>query len=83
MEHLTWHKSSYSSGGKECVEVAELPVAWRKSSFSVDGNGCVEVADLSGGTAVRDSKDPASPILTFTAAQWAVFTHSVRAGKFS
>jgi hypothetical protein len=83
MQRLTWRKSSYSSGGKECVEVAELPATWHKSSFSVDNGSCVEVADLSGGTAVRDSKDPAGPVLTFTAAHWAVFTHSVRTGTFS
>jgi Domain of unknown function (DUF397) len=83
MEHLTWRKSSYSGASKDCVEVAELPATWRKSSFSAQENACVEVADLSGGTAVRDSKDPAGPVLTFTAAQWAVFTHSVRAGTFS
>jgi Domain of unknown function (DUF397) len=57
---------------------------WRKASYS-NGNGgdCVEVADLDGGArAVRDSKDPAGPALTFTAAEWAAFTTGVRAGQF-
>ncbi len=56
---------------------------WRKASYS-NGNGgdCVEVADLDGGhRAVRDSKNPTGPALTFTAAEWAAFTASVRAGK--
>jgi len=57
--------------------------AWRKSSYSGGGDDCVEVADVSGGTAVRDSKDPAGPVLTFPPAAWAVFTRGVRAGVFS
>ncbi len=55
---------------------------WRTSSYSGSGNACVEVADLPGGTAVRDSKDPAGPALSFTAAQWSVFTSGVRTGEF-
>ncbi|MEV4658888.1 DUF397 domain-containing protein [Micromonospora sp. NPDC049301] len=48
---------------------------WRKSSRS-SGNGgnCVEVADnLPGVVAVRDSKDPAGPALTFAPAAWRAF----------
>lgn len=58
--------------------------AWRKASYS-NGNGgdCVEVADLAGGhRAVRDSKNPAGPVLTVTAAGWGTFTAGVRAGEF-
>ncbi len=57
---------------------------WRKASYS-NGNGgnCVEVADLDGGArAVRDSKNPAGPALTFTASEWAAFTAGVRDGEF-
>ena len=47
---------------------------WRKASASGNGN-CVEVAvNLSGVVAVRDSKDPAGPALTFTSADWDAFT---------
>jgi len=43
----------------------------------------VEVADLDDGDrAVRDSKDPSGPALTFTAAAWSAFTAGVRAGDF-
>ncbi|MGH3906853.1 MAG: DUF397 domain-containing protein [Pseudonocardiaceae bacterium] len=53
---------------------------WHKSSFSTAEGNCVEVADLGDGQhAVRDSKDPAGPVLTCTAAEWAAFTASVRA----
>lgn len=57
---------------------------WRKSSYSSEqGGNCLEVADLdSGCRAVRDSKHPTGPALTFTAAQWSTFTASVRAGEF-
>jgi len=56
---------------------------WRKVSYS-NGNGgnCVEVADLDGGRAVRDSKNPTGPALTFTATEWAAFTTGVRDGEF-
>jgi hypothetical protein len=44
---------------------------------------CVEVADLDhGDRAVRDSRNPSGPALTFTAAQWSAFTTGVRTGQF-
>ncbi|MBM0229494.1 MULTISPECIES: DUF397 domain-containing protein [Micromonospora] len=53
---------------------------WRKSSRS-SGNGgnCVEVADnLPGLVAVRDSKNPTGPALTFTLAAWRAFVAEMR-----
>ena len=39
---------------------------WRKSSHSGGDEGaCIELAALPGAVAVRDSKDPGGPALTF------------------
>ncbi|WBB75040.1 DUF397 domain-containing protein [Micromonospora sp. WMMD1128] len=48
---------------------------WRTSSRSNgQGGNCVEVADgLPGVVAVRDSKDPAGPILAFGPDAWRAF----------
>ncbi|MFE4673676.1 DUF397 domain-containing protein [Streptomyces sp. NPDC056723] len=42
-------------------------IQWRKSSYSSDqGGDCVEIAETPcAAVAVRDSKDPAGPHLTF------------------
>jgi hypothetical protein len=50
--------------------------------FQWSRQDCVEVADLDDGTAVRDSKDPAGAVLTFTAAAWSAFMDGVGAGEF-
>jgi hypothetical protein len=57
---------------------------WRKSSFSNSGGpNCVEVAQLARGeVGVRDSKDPAGPVLVFTRAEWSAFVRGVHAGEF-
>lgn len=45
-----------------------------KSSYSSSGGECVEVAsNIPGTVAVRDSKDPESPILRLSPAAWAAF----------
>ncbi|GAA1952505.1 DUF397 domain-containing protein [Amycolatopsis minnesotensis] len=66
---LVWRKSSYSGGDNGgCVEVA---LVWNKSSHSGGGNGgCVEVAKHATGTAIRDSKAPASGQLAASAPAW-------------
>ncbi|MEU5790799.1 DUF397 domain-containing protein [Micromonospora purpureochromogenes] len=52
---------------------------WRKSTRSNgSGGNCVEVADnLPGVVAVRDSKDPGGPALTFDPAAWRAFVARV------
>jgi hypothetical protein len=50
---------------------------WRKSTFS-DTNNCVEVAWPSLSAAVRDSKNPAGPTLTFTRPALAAFVTTLK-----
>ncbi|MBC2875983.1 MULTISPECIES: DUF397 domain-containing protein [Streptomyces] len=55
---------------------------WRKSSYSLAHGDCVEVASpLPRAIAVRDSKDPASPVLGFTPEAWTAFTATVTDGE--
>ena len=58
-------------------------ITWRKSSHSGgNGGGCVEVAgNLPGVIAVRDSKDPGGPVLTFQPNAWRAFTAAIKAGE--
>ncbi|SHI25903.1 DUF397 domain-containing protein [Streptomyces sp. 3214.6] len=48
---------------------------WRKSSYSGDqGGNCVEIAEtLTATIAIRDSKNPAGPILTLKPAAFSTF----------
>ena len=60
---------------------------WRKSSYSNgSGGSCVEVALLTGAAgehdiAVRDSKDPHGPALTFTTSHWRDFIVAIKASE--
>ena len=42
----------------------------------------VEVTELPGRVAMRDSKDPAGPVLAFTRTEWRAFLGSIRTGEF-
>jgi hypothetical protein len=66
--HAEWRKSSHSNGTGNCVELG-----WRKSSRSNGGGACVELALAAEAVAVRDSKNPDGPILTFPAGSLAAF----------
>lgn len=56
-------------------------VRWFKSSRSATNGACVEVSFLPGTVAVRDSKDPDGPVLSFDATAWRDFLGSVKAGQ--
>ena len=59
-----------------------MDATWAKSSFSFSNGNCVEVAALPGGSvAVRDSRDPAGPVLRFTRDGWDTFLAGARRGK--
>ena len=61
----------------------EAGLSWIKSSLSLAQGSCVEVASLpEGGIGVRDSKDPAGPMLRFTPSEWQAFLGSARNGEF-
>jgi hypothetical protein len=57
---------------------------WLKSSLSFANGDCVQVARLPGRrVGVRDSKNPAGPVLSFTLSEWAAFLGGVQNGEFS
>jgi hypothetical protein len=61
----------------------EPSLVWRKSSYSGSGDNCVEIAQLpDGGRAVRDSKNPGGPVLTFTVGEWSAFIMGAKDGEF-
>ena len=58
-------------------------LTWHKSSYSSDqGGNCIEVANHAKRRAIRDSKEPAGPILAITTVQWSAFTTAVQADQF-
>ncbi|MEV0808567.1 DUF397 domain-containing protein [Micromonospora sp. NPDC050200] len=56
------------------ISAALATATWRKSTYSGDQGACVELATVPDLIAVRDSKDPAGPVLLFPPAAWATFT---------
>jgi hypothetical protein len=63
--------------------ITEIELRWRKSSASTNNGNRVEMAALpGGGVAVRDSKDPNGPVLTFTRAEFRAWLEGVRGGEF-
>jgi|HubBroStandDraft_6_1064221.scaffolds.fasta_scaffold00062_4 hypothetical protein len=70
---IDWRKSSHSFSNGDCAEVA----SWRKSAHS-NGTNCAEAGTCTHGVAVRDSKDPDGPVLTFPGSTWGRFLAEVR-----
>lgn len=57
-------------------------LVWRKAQLSVGNGACIEVANVGGMFALRDSKDPAGPILMYTPAEWHAFLDGAKKGEF-
>lgn len=55
---------------------------WRKASASISTGACVELAESGQTILVRDSKDPAGPLLTYRRAEIHAFLDGVRKGEF-
>jgi hypothetical protein len=54
---------------------------WRKSSYSeASDNDCVEVRVDGAAVLIRDSKNPAGPVLRVSAEAWSTFVDAVRRG---
>ena len=65
------------------VQVDLTDAIWHKSSRSGPWtDNCVEVAFVNGAIAVRDSKNPAGPVLIFTPGEWDAFVGGAREGEF-
>jgi hypothetical protein len=68
-----WRKSTYSTNGGDCVEIAVSPSGHHPAGReSGAGKLCM----------IRDSKDPNGHWLHFTPAQWAAFTRGMKQGAF-
>lgn len=74
-----------------CVHLKEADVAgddlqglrWRKSRASNPSGNCVELAPLpAGGVAVRNSRSPEGPVITYTRAEFAAFLSGAKDGEF-
>lgn len=55
-------------------------MAWRKSRGSHQNGDCVEIAQVLGLIAVRDSENPADPMLTFEQKAFRRITSEIRRG---
>ena len=57
-----------------------MTASWRTASARCGANtGCVEVGATSRAVAVRDSVDPAGPMLILTPAAWGALLGSIKA----
>ena len=61
------------------IDDLESHRGWRKSSYSeASDNECVEVRIDGDAVLVRDSKDPAGPVLRVSREEWRRFVDAVR-----
>lgn len=55
------------------VDAPGQRTVWRKARASQTNGNCVEIAEWGDRTAVRDSKNPEGPVLSFDPAEWREF----------
>lgn len=63
---------------------SEFPddLEWKKAFKSNPSGNCVEIAAMRDGhMAVRDSKNPAGPVLVFNQTEWDVFKGAMNSGE--
>ncbi|MFD4320467.1 DUF397 domain-containing protein [Streptomyces sp. NPDC058548] len=67
------------------LKATDLTAGWFKSSYSGnDNNQCVEANDVRashGGVAIRDSKNPAGPVLLLPAVAFSTFIAAAATGE--
>jgi hypothetical protein len=56
---------------------------WRKSGYSGDNGGCVEWATGAELVGIRDSRDPAGPMIAVPARDWRGFVRAVVDGTLT
>jgi hypothetical protein len=67
----------------DAVEQADTTeLDWIKARASMGNGACVELAIAGGLIALRDSKNPSTPPLFFTAAEFAAFVDGTKCGEF-
>jgi hypothetical protein len=57
-------------------------LSWRKTRYSIANGDCVEVATAGGSVAVRDSKNPAGPVIKYAPGAWQIFLAATRHGNY-
>jgi hypothetical protein len=67
-----WHRSSHCRGSADCVEV----------TVTTDTSRWPHKADCDKLYLMRDTKNPDSPVLAFTPAEWEAFVLGVKDGEF-
>ncbi|MEU0516467.1 DUF397 domain-containing protein [Streptosporangium sp. NPDC006007] len=73
LSSVVWRKSSRSTNGGDCVEVAVVP---GDPALAAHKAGAGELY------LVRDSKNPDGPALAFTRGEWDAFVGGVKDGEF-
>lgn len=64
------------------TDTGDRQPGWRKSRRSIGNGECVEVRSAQDGIMVRDSVDPAGPVIRYSARAWQTFLANAKTGEF-